>query len=197
MGVYWKGLEQNVPRCKVNTFYQFNEHCSMVLHVISPKRVGDTSVPGDYKWNGPPPSVGAQIENQRLWFLFERHKILPLCTLLDLNGLHVRPMPPGQSNNLNHKAWGSKFKNAYELLKCQCCIKIIYFNVCVRYFVRNFKGYLGNSTQNILLIHWKMYILLTGDNLRALRFKCFETPPPPPPLTQSWNAIEQQDPESI
>ena len=35
----------------------------------------------------------------------------------------------------------------------------------------NFKGYLWNSTQNILPIHWKMWILLTYENLRALWFK--------------------------
>ena len=35
----------------------------------------------------------------------------------------------------------------------------------------NFKGYLWNSTRNILPIHWKMWILFTGENLRALRFK--------------------------
>ena len=35
----------------------------------------------------------------------------------------------------------------------------------------NFKGYLWNSTQNILPIHWKMWILLTCENLRALRVK--------------------------
>ena len=50
----------------------------------------------------------------------------------------------------------------------QCCIKIISFNVWVRYFVWNFKGYLWNSTQNILPIHWKMWILFTSENLRAL-----------------------------
>ena len=46
-------------------------------------------------------------------------------------------------------------------------------NVWVGYFVWNFKGYLWNSTQNILPIHWKMWILFTaaGENLRALRFK--------------------------
>ena len=33
----------------------------------------------------------------------------------------------------------------------------------------NFKGTLWNSTQNILPIHWKMCILFTGENLRALR----------------------------
>ena len=61
-------------------------------------------------------------------------------------------------------------------------MKIIAFNVCARYFVWNFKGYLWNSTQNILPIHWKMWILFTGKKLRTLRFKSssvsvFETPP--------------------
>ena len=37
-----------------------------------------------------------------------------------------------------------------ELLKCHCCIKIISFNVWVRYFVWNFKGTLWNSTQKNL-----------------------------------------------
>ena len=41
----------------------------------------------------------------------------------------------------------------------------------VRYFVWNFKGYLWNSTQNILPIHWKMWISFTYENLRALWFK--------------------------
>ena len=49
--------------------------------------------------------------------------------------------------------------------------KSISFNVWVRYFVWNFKWYLCNSTQNILPIHWEMWILLTCENLRALRFK--------------------------
>ena len=35
----------------------------------------------------------------------------------------------------------------------------------------NFKGTLWNSTQHILFIHWKMWILFTTENLRALRFK--------------------------
>ena len=48
------------------------------------------------------------------------------------------------------------FNNAYELLRFQCCIKITSFNVWVRSFVWNFKGYLWNSTQNILPIHRKM-----------------------------------------
>ena len=39
----------------------------------------------------------------------------------------------------------------------------------------NFKGYLSNSTQNIIPIHWKMSILL-GENLRSLRFKSSYAP---------------------
>ena len=56
-----------------------------------------------------------------------------------------------------------RFKNTYELLnlralKFQCCRKNISFNVSVRYFVWNFKGYLWNSTQNILPIHWNQWL---------------------------------------
>ena len=68
---------------------------------------------------------------------------------------------------------GGRFKNTYELLipralKISMSYKIVSFNVRVRYFVWNFKGSLWNSTQNILPIHWKMCILFTGENLRAL-----------------------------
>ena len=52
--------------------------------------------------------------------------------------------------------------------------KIVSFNEWVRYFVWNFKGALWNSTQNISAIQWKMCILLSGENLRALRFKSVE-----------------------
>ena len=58
-----------------------------------------------------------------------------------------------------------------EHIQFQCFIKIAPFNVWVRYFEWNFKGTLWNSAQNILPIHWKMWILSTGENLRALRFK--------------------------
>ena len=71
---------------------------------------------------------------------------------------------------------GGRFKDAHELLnlialKVSMLYKILSFNVWVRYFVWNFKRYLWNSTQNILPIHWKMRILFTGENLRAIRFK--------------------------
>ena len=62
-----------------------------------------------------------------------------------------------------------------ELLKFQHCIKSVSFNVWVRYFVWNFKGTLWNSTQNILPIHWKMYILYANENLRA--HACFWNAP--------------------
>ena len=58
-----------------------------------------------------------------------------------------------------------------KTLKFKCCIKIVSFNVWVRYFVWNFKGTLWNSAQNILPIHWKMCILFPCEYLRALRFK--------------------------
>ena len=45
------------------------------------------------------------------------------------------------------------------------------FNVWVRYVVWNFKGTLWNSTQNILLIHWNIWLLYSIEILRALRFK--------------------------
>ena len=57
----------------------------------------------------------------------------------------------------------------------------------------NFKGYLWNSTQNISPIHWKMWILFTCENLRALRFKSsymfLKTPPGPIP-TQRVSYME-------
>ena len=72
---------------------------------------------------------------------------------------------------------GGRFKNTCELLNLRAFyfhlwIKYTSFNVWVRYFVRNSKGTLWNSTQNII------------EMWRALRFKSsypFLTPPPPPP----------------
>ena len=78
--------------------------------------------------------------------------------------------------SLSPMSSGGRFKNAYELLnlralKISMLLKITSFNVWVRYFEWNFKGYLWNSAQNIIPIHWKMRILFTGENWRALRFK--------------------------
>ena len=65
------------------------------------------------------------------------------------------------------------------------CIKTLSFNVWVRYFVWNFKGDLWNSTQNILPIHWNMYISWIDKIVRApLTF--FETVP--------WTSIWEQPP---
>ena len=44
------------------------------------------------------------------------------------------------------------------------------FNVCVKYFVWNLKGYLWNFTQNIKAIHWKIRFSYNVENSRALRF---------------------------
>ena len=46
-------------------------------------------------------------------------------------------------------------------------IKCTSFNAWVRYFVWNFKGDLWNSTQNMWLIHWKMWFLYNVEILRA------------------------------
>ena len=70
---------------------------------------------------------------------------------------------------------GGRFKNTCGLLNPRalfyCCIKIVFFNVWVRYFVWNFKGSLWNSTQNITPIYWKMRFLNNIGISRALRFK--------------------------
>ena len=50
-------------------------------------------------------------------------------------------------------SWTIKSKT----LKLSPVNKIHIFNVWVRYFVWNLKGYLWNSTQNILPIHWKIW----------------------------------------
>ena len=70
----------------------------------------------------------------------------------------------------------------------------ISFNVWVRYFVWNFKGYLWNSTQNVSPIHWKMWILFTGENLRALRFKSSQVFLKRPPETvATWFIFVTED----
>ena len=50
-------------------------------------------------------------------------------------------------------------------------IKSISFSVWERYFARNFKGALWNSTQNVLPIHWKIWFSYNAEILRARRFK--------------------------
>ena len=59
-------------------------------------------------------------------------------------------------------------------LKFQHCIEIRSFNVRASYFVRNFKGTLWNSTQNILPIHWKILSSFRSKNLRAHTLKTLQ-----------------------
>ena len=71
---------------------------------------------------------------------------------------------------------GECFKNTYELLNPGALkISMLYKNCIFQYmgkiFCVEFQRSLWNSTQNILPMHWKMCILFTGENLRALRFK--------------------------
>ena len=67
------------------------------------------------------------------------------------------------------------FKNDHELVNVGAVIflslkELHIFNVWVRYFVWNFKGYLWNSTQNISPIHWKMGFLYMAELSKF--FKC-------------------------
>ena len=61
-------------------------------------------------------------------------------------------------------------KSEWEHLNFRHCIRIVSFNVWVRYFVLDFKGTLWNSTQNIFPIHWKMRSLLKREDIRAPKF---------------------------
>ena len=73
-----------------------------------------------------------------------------------------------------------------------CFIKDLSFNVWVRYFVWNFKGTLWNSTQNILPIHWNIWLLYNIEMLRALRFKSsYALLKRPPPLIKLHMTIEK------
>ena len=49
--------------------------------------------------------------------------------------------------------------------------KLHIFSEWIRYFVWNFKGYLWNSTQNILPTHWKYDFFCTVKNSKSHRFK--------------------------
>ena len=54
---------------------------------------------------------------------------------------------------------------------CHLHINILPVNVWVKYFERNCKCDLYDSTQNILPIHWKMFTLYRGKLSRALRLR--------------------------
>ena len=74
-------------------------------------------------------------------------------------------------NSSNYLNQGGRFKNAYEFvnleaLKSSLLNKLSIFQYMGKYFVGNFKGYLWNSMQNILPIHWKKLFLFV-ENLRA------------------------------
>ena len=71
---------------------------------------------------------------------------------------------------------GGRFKNTYELLNLRA-LKISklhknhIFQCMGKIFCVEFQRVPLNSTQNILPIHWKMWILFTYENLWALWFK--------------------------
>ena len=70
---------------------------------------------------------------------------------------------------------GGHFKNTYELLNLRA-LKFSPVNKMGKiYFVRNFKGTLWNSTQNIIPIHWKVWFSYNIEILRALRVKSSDT----------------------
>ena len=64
------------------------------------------------------------------------------------------------------------------------------FNTWARYFVCNFKGYLWNSTQNVLPIHWPIWYS-NIELLRALRFKSW-FPALKWPLICCWWSVDDQ-----
>ena len=74
--------------------------------------------------------------------------------------------------------WGEFQEHLWDLellnlraLKFSLWIESTSFNVWTRYFVWNFNGFLWNSTQNILCIHWKIQFQYNIEILRALGFK--------------------------
>ena len=81
-----------------------------------------------------------------------------------------------QSSRCAQNGTGGRFKNTYELLNPRALkLSMLYNNrilQCMgKIFCVEFQRYPLKFIQNILPIHWKMCILFTGKNLRALRFK--------------------------
>ena len=108
------------------------------------------------------------------------HQVLALTTVIlqwthdTLRTFHFQ-FTKKQTLGLTLRAWG-RFKNAYELLNLRALkISTLYKNHIFQYmgkiFCMDFKGYLWNSTQNILPIHWKIQFLCNIEILRALSFK--------------------------
>ena len=69
-----------------------------------------------------------------------------------------------------HQLWwgwtGRYFKNTYDLLNLRA-LKFSHFQCMGKVFVWNFKGYLWNSTQNILPIHWKIFFFAKHINFKS------------------------------
>ena len=108
--------------------------------------------------------LGAYTKWSPLMFFLQPIGKVPECASSHVSGKEI---------SLHHQRPGGRFKNTYDLLNLGALnfhpsINYISFNVWVRYFVWNFKGYLWNSTRNILPILWKMWYV---DNLWAIRFK--------------------------
>ena len=107
----------------------------------------------------------------------------PLCCITQLHVMHYSASFNGYTRRLPRKVsgpFGHGVKNTYELLNLRAfkfspVNKSTSFNVWVRYFVRNFKEYLWNSTQNILPILWHIRFLYKIEILRALRFQYRQT----------------------
>ena len=109
-------------------------------------------------------------------FLYECVKNLPVSLY------EVRPWP------------GGRFKNTYELLNLRAlnfspANKIHKFQCMGMIFCVEFQRYPWNSTQNILPIHWKIWLLYNIEILRALRFKSLYAFLKRPPAL--WTYTEQ------
>ena len=81
-------------------------------------------------------------------------------------------------------------------LKISMLYKNRIFQCMGKIFCVEFQSPLWNFTQNILAMHWKMYILFTGENYVLLDLKAhkpfWDAPPPPPPGNSKqtlWNYI--------
>ena len=109
------------------------------------------------------------IRNCKLWF----NKILQELSLVMVHPFWSMMIWITRGPSIKKYA---SYMYMYELLNLRALkISMLYknhiFQCMGKIFVWDFKGYLWNSTHNILPIHWKMRILFPGENFRALRFK--------------------------
>ena len=102
---------------------------------------------------------------------FMKLRVMDVFTWYDLNYQLIL--------SLKNRGEGG-FKNAYDLgfFKSSLLYKLRIFE-WVRYFVWNFKGYLWNSTQNILPIHWKIQFLYIYWKFKSSRMHFWNAPPGP------------------